>query len=424
MTEELMARIHKGIQEYTVRHSCTIIEFAEDFIRKTAFSTSNNYFKIRETLGYHVIEEGIDEPEIHHFDTEEEAMKMVGQLYPNGLDKKALKYICYEAANSFRPTAGVQETGKDSKDLSSMSNSNAEKAVVNAGAKRIADTISDINRIIDGEETSGYLNTVNHLTMEAAINHRSKLQKKLEIARAENVFAILKEGRFLQDSDSWYEENNADYPSIKSHIKVSSAKKIQYSTLLALDRFLSNESGVTVAHVLVTAHAILAPNFNEGAKREALSGKNSNTFGRHLRSDLFEMVNDMACKGFDIQPIFDREDGQCIGMVKLSDVAGLMSDDSYMLRPGATVSDLKNHNLILPPPPQIDASSDLSIAGGILKHGIEAIIVKFDPENWSQEDPIVDVDTGETKLDVIKETLMPGYHIMTSHDIIAYRLNQ
>jgi hypothetical protein len=76
---------------------------------------------------------------------------------------------------------------------------------------------------------------------------------------------------------------------------------------------------------------------------------------------------------------------------------------------------LKNHNLILPPPPQIDASSDLSIAGGILKHGIEAIIVKFDPENWSR---------GESELDVIKETLMPGYHIMTSHDIIAYRLNQ
>jgi len=166
---------------------------------------------------------------------------------------------------------------------------------------------------------------------------------------------------------------------------------------------------------LVTAHAILAPNFNEGAKREALSGKNSNTFGRHLGSDLFEMVNDMACKGFDIQPIFNHEDGQCIGMVKLSDVAGLMSDDSYMLRPGATVSDLKNHNLILPPPPQIDASSDLSIAGGILKHGIEAIIVKFDPENWSQ---------GESELDAIKKTLVPGYHIMTSHDIIAYRLNQ
>lgn len=413
MTEELMARIHKGIQEYTMRHNCTIKELAEDFIRKTAFSTSNNSFKIRETKGYHVIEEGIDEPEIHHFDTEEEAMKMVEKLYPNGLDKKALKYICYEAANSFRPTAGNHESS--STDLSSMSNSDAEKEIVEAGAARIADSIGDINRIIEGEETSGYLNTVNHLTMEAAINHRSKLQTKLEIARAENVFAILKDGKFLQDEKSWYEENNTDYPSIKPDISVSSAKKIQYSTLLALDRFLSNESGVTVGHVLVTAHAILAPNFNEGAKREALSGKNSNTFGRHLRSDLFEMVDDMARKGFDIQPIFDREDGQCIGMVKLSDVAGLMSDDSYMLRPGATVSDLKNHNLILPPPPQIDASSDLSIAGGILKHGIEAIIVKFDPDNWSR---------GESELDVIKETLMPGYHIMTSHDIIAYRLNQ
>ena len=413
MTEELMARIHKGIQEYTKRHNCTIKELAEDFVRKTAFSTSNNSFKIRETKGYHVIEEGLDEPEIHYFDTEEEAMKMVDQLYPNGLDKKALKYICYEAANTFRPTAGNHKSS--STDLSRMSNSDAEKEIVEAGAARIADTISDINRIIAGEETSGYLNTVNHLTMEAAINHRSKLQTKLEIARAENVFAILKEGKFLQDEASWYEENNTDYPSIKSDISVSSAKKIQYSTLLALDRFLSNESGVTVGHVLVTAHAILASNFNEGAKREALSGKNSNTFGRHLRSDLFEMVNDMASKGFDIQPIFDREDGQCIGMVKLSDVAGLMSDDSYMLRPGATVSDLKNHNLILPPPPQIDASSDLSIAGGILTHGIEAIIVKFDPENWSR---------GESELDVIKETLMPGYHIMTSHDIIAYRLSK
>jgi hypothetical protein len=413
MTEELMARIHKGIQEYTKRHNCTIKELAEDFVRKTAFSTSNNSFKIRETKGYHVIEEGIDEPVIHHFETEEEAMKKVDQLYPNGLDKKALKYICYEAANSFRPTAGSHESS--STDLSSMSNSDAEKEIVEAGAARIADSISDINRIIEGEETSGYLNTVNHLTMEAAINHRSKLQTKLEIARAENVFTILKDGKFLQDEKSWYEENNTDYPSIKSDISVSSAKKIQYSTLLALDRFLSNESGVTVAHVLVTAHAILAPNFNEGAKREALSGKNSNTFGRHLRSDLFEMVDDMARKGFDVQPIFDHEDGQCIGMVKLNDVAGLMSDDSYILRPGATVSDLKNHNLILPPPPQIDASSDLSIAGGILKHGIEAIIVKFDPENWSR---------GESELDVIKETLMPGYHIMTSHDIIAYRLNQ
>jgi len=413
MTEELMARIHKGIQEYTKRHNCTIKELAEDFVRKTAFSTSNNSFKIRETKGYHVIEEGIDEPEIHRFDTKEEAMKKVDQLYPNGLDKKALKYICYEAANSFRPTAGSHESS--STDLSSMSNSDAEKEIVEAGAARIADSISDINRIIEGEETSGYLNTVNHLTMEAAINHRSKLQTKLEIARAENVFTILKDGKFLQDEKSWYEENNTDYPSIKSDISVSSAKKIQYSTLLALDRFLSNESGVTVGHVLVIAHAILAPNFNEGAKREALSGKNSNTFGRHLRSDLFEMVDDMARKGFDVQPIFDHEDGQCIGMVKLNDVAGLMSDDSYILRPGATVSDLKNHNLILPPPPQIDASSDLSIAGGILKHGIEAIIVKFDPENWSR---------GESELDVIKETLMPGYHIMTSHDIIAYRLNQ
>tara|TARA_B100001250_G_scaffold43054_1_gene33969 strand:- start:4673 stop:5908 length:1236 start_codon:yes stop_codon:yes gene_type:complete len=411
MTEELMARIYKGIQEYTVRHSCTIKELAADFVRKTAFSTSNNSFNIRERLGFHVIEEGIDGPEIHYFTTQEEAMEKVQQLYPD-IEDKALKYICYEAPNSYTPTAGKHE--KSSTDLSGMSDSAAVDMIVDAGSSRIADTISDINTIIDGEEASGYLNTVNHLTMEAAINHRKKLQRKLEIARAENVFARLKEDKFLQDEKSWYEENNIPFPSIKLEIDVSKAKSIQYDRLLALDRFLSNESGVTVAHVLVTAHAILAPNFDESVKREALSGKNSNTFGRHLGSDLYEMVNDMASKGFDIQLIFDRVNGQCIGMVKLSDVAGLMSDSSYLLRPGATVSELKDQKLILPPPPQIDASSDLSIAGGILKHGIDAIIVKFDPDNFEQN----------AELDTIKETLMPGYHIMTSHDIIAYCLNQ
>jgi hypothetical protein len=103
-------------------------------------------------------------------------------------------------------------------------------------------------------------------------------------------------------------------------------------------------------------------------------------------------------------------------MVKLSDVAGLMSDDSFNLRPDSTVSELQNYGpegMILPPPPQIDASSDLSVAGNILKHGNDAIIVKFDPNNWFGN---------KTELEVAKKILAPGYHIMTSHDIIAYRL--
>ena len=77
----------------------------------------------------------------------------------------------------------------------------------------------------------------------------------------------------------------------------------------------------------------------------------------------------MANKGFDIQPIFDsRQGGNCIGIVKLSDVVGVLSDLSFNLRDEDTVATLKSYGaegLIRSPPPQIDASTDLSVAGNI-----------------------------------------------------------
>ena len=102
--------------------------------------------------------------------------------------------------------------------------------------------------------------------------------------------------------------------------------------------------------------------------------------------------------------------------MKLSDIVGLMSDMSFELRAEHTVAELLNYGsegLIRSPPPQIDASTDLSIAGNILKHGNESLIVKFDPQNWFGS---------EHELEQISQIIEPGYHIMTAHDIIAYRL--
>ena len=89
-------------------------------------------------------------------------------------------------------------------------------------------------------------------------------------------------------------------------------------------------------------------------------------------------------RGYDSQLIFDREiGGQCIGLVRLSDVAGLLSDSSFILRDGSIVKDLRDLQLLRPPPPQIDASNDLSVAGSILKHGNDCVIIKFEPEHWA-----------------------------------------
>ncbi len=109
----------------------------------------------------------------------------------------------------------------------------------------------------------------------------------------------------------------------------------------------------------------------------------------------------------DLTPnLFSREKGSdCIGLVRLSDVTGLMSDNSYVLRDESTVSDLKSLNLMRPPPPQIDASVDLQLQGNILKHGNDCVIIKFDPENWLGSD---------TELTAIKRSLNQDVTFLTS----------
>ena len=435
MTQELLTRIRQGIVEYKKRHdSCTNQELAEDFIRKTAFSPSTNSFRFEVVEGWNVIEEDdLGEIKIHKFEDKAEAEEKVKELYPNEIKRDALELICYPAPIKVIPHAGVQKRSQT--DLTGLSDSDAIQAIVDAGASRIADTISDIHRILKDETETGIMNNINPVTVDDAINHRMSLQEDLETTRAEAVFSLIRDSddgeKYLVKEAAWRSQNMATsgealiYPDPKKmSIDVTYSKKIQYSTLLALDRFLSNEMGVSVATVLAKVHPILAEAFSANTEwRPSLSGSPGSSgdgefsFGKHLGSNLREMIHEMAHSGFDIQPIFDKRiGGNCIGMVKLSDVAGLMSDDSFNLRPDSTVSELQNYGpegIILPPPPQIDASSDLSVAGNILKHGNDAIIVKFDPNNWFGN---------KTELEAAKETLAPGYHIMTSHDIIAYRL--
>ena len=436
MTQELLTRIRQGIVEYKKRHdNCTNQELAEDFIRKTAFSPSTNSFRLEEVIGFHVIQENeLGEIIIHECEDKTEAEEKVKELYPDGIKQDTLELICYSAPIKVIPHAGVQKRSQT--DLTGLSDSDAIQAIVDAGASRIADTISDIHRILKDETETGIMNNINPVTVDDAINHRMSLQEDLETTRAEAVFSLIRDSddgeKSLVKEAAWRSQNMATsgealiYPDPKKmSIDVTSSKKIQYSTLLALDRFLSNEMGVSVAKVLAKVHPILAKAFNANTEwRPSLSGTpESNedgevSFGKNLGSNLREMIHEMAHSGFDMQPIFDkRVGGNCIGMVKLSDVAGLMSDDSFNLRPDSTVSELQNYGpegMILPPPPQIDASSDLSVAGNILKHGNDAIIVKFDPNNWFGN---------KTELEAAKEILAPGYHIMTSHDIIAYRLS-
>ncbi len=429
--DELISRISVRLEQYKTRHKITSnFKVAENFIRSIAFNPNNKSFRLNEIEGWKVIEQDEFDPDeiiIHSFHTEAEAKAKFEDLYPNGADKSAIKFLIYKATIDVSPAAGVKKP--EQIDLSPMSESDALEEIIKKGAKNFEEQITSINNALKDEEQTGVMNSSNPTSLKDAIDKRMKLQERLETIRAKHTFELLRDSdngeKYLVKEKSWSDQNmrtageKYEYPSpSKDTIKVTKSVSIGYSVLLEFDRFLADDMEVSVGMALSLVHPKLAKSMGSDPKwRKSLSGTADSEevdFGRHLGSNLKEMIHEMAHKGFDSQLIFKREKGSdCIGLVRLSDVTGLMSDKSYVLRDGSTVSDLKSLNLMRPPPPQIDASKDLSIAGNILKHGNDCVIIKFDPENWAGSD---------RELVAIKKILEPGYHILTSHDVIAYRL--
>ena len=431
---ELLTRIALRIEQYQKRHECTKVDLSEHFIRHIAFNPNNNSFRLDEVQGWKVIEQDDfdnDVITIHEFYTENDANKKFEELYPNGADKKAKKYLLYQAPVDLNPKAGAHSAKEI--DLSKLSDSDALTQIVVKGAKPFSERITEVLKTLKDEKQTGITNSTNPKSLEEAIHKRKELQKSLEETRAKHVFELLRDspdkGKYLVDETIWSEQqmvtggDSYHYPNPKNDtIEVTKVTGMSYSLLLEFDRFLSDRMEVSIGMVLATVHPIMAKKVGENPDlRPSLSSPKSDfseiKIGRHLGSNLREMVEEMAYNGWDVQPIFDRkESGHCIGRVKLSDVAGLLSDKSFILREDSKVDELRSYGLILPPPPQLDASIDLSVAGNILHHGYDCIIVSFnpDPENWSGS---------SSEFDQIKERLESGYHIMVAHDIIAYRLN-
>ncbi len=426
---ELFSRISVRLEQYKKRHQITRNEeVAENFIRSIAFNPNNRSFKLDEIKGWKVIEQDEFDPDeiiIHSFHTEADAKQKFEELYPQGADKSAMKFLIYEAAIDVTPKAGV----KKQTPLSNMSESDALEEIIKKGAKNFVEDITGIHNALKDEEQSGVMNSSNPSSLKDAIDKRLNLQERLEKIRAKHVFELLRDNengqKYLVNPKSWSDQNmrtageKYEYPDpSKDIIGITKSTGISYSRLVEFDRFLSDEMEVSAGMALALVHPKLAKSMKADPKwRKSLSGTVDSEevdFGRHLGSNLKEMIHEMAHKGYDSQLIFKREKGSdCIGLIRLSDVTGLLSDNSYILRDESTVSDLKSLNLMRPPPPQIDASQDLSIVGNILKHGNDCVIIKFNPENWAGS---------ESQLIAIKKILEPGYHIMTSHDVIAYRL--
>ncbi len=407
MTKELLTRVYQGIRNY----DGTDKKLAEDFLRANIFSTLNNAFRLDPISGWHVLDiDDFDGSSIHFFETEEKAKNKVEQLYGSCSDE-FLSLMCYAGDIGYNAKAGKKNPGIN------IDENDATEKLMEKGVSNITATLTKIKNSQKGELETGLIEVFNPSTLEEAKNKRIDLIKKLGSRRGDEISKLLIRDRVntrLKTEPEWIDESSSPYPSFEDMALKISKPAFDYSTLLALDRFLSVSLESPIAYVLAKVHPILAESYGEYTTiRPIIGGEGSGPIGRTLNSNLKEVMSDMAIKGFDMQPIFD-DSGKCIASVRLQDVAGFITSPRGMnISDDTKIKYLEDCNLLLPPPPQLGGETDLSIAAAMLQHGAEAVLVYFDPNNWFSD---------KRKLEETQKVLNPGLHIMTSHDVVAFQL--
>ena len=408
MTKELLARVYQGIRNYSGSDK----DLAEDFIRNNLFSTFNSAFQLEAISGWHVLElNDFEDSVVHLCETEEQANRIVKEIYGH-CEPKFITIICYRGDIGYEAKAG-----KKSKSRVQINEGNARELLIEKGVKNITATLTKIKNSQKSELETGIIKSNNPNSIEEAKKKRLDLLKELGLKRGEQIEKLVVDdggNKRLMSESEWDKISAEPYPSFNKMKTEIDSMEIDYSTLLALDKFLSEPLDAPLAFVLAKVHSKLAVNYGENAeKRPTIGGEGSGSIGKTLESNMISVLRDMAIKGFDMQPIFDNS-GKCIASIRLKDVAGFLTSARGRNIPhNTTIKYLLECDLLLSPPPQLGGEADLSDAAAILSHGTEAVLVNFDPENWFG---------CEEKLEVALSVLTPGLHIMTSHDVITYQL--
>ena len=139
----------------------------------------------------------------------------------------------------------------------------------------------------------------------------------------------------------------------------------------------------------------------------------NNVHGVFTTSKVNEIIETMAMKGFDNQPIYCKDSGRCIGSIRLREAMKNLYMGRYSNHPTfQNYHDMIKENLMLLPPPMFSPTDSIEYVVSIFNSGCEAILFEFDKKTWLEYGGASEV----------AEVLENGLHILTPHDVVIYFL--
>ena len=378
-----------------------------------AFHSSRGGVKLVPTMGWCIIKFSIRGKGTQHyfFKEKEAALKELNKHHEDNnfplfdsLDKTLQKVLCFESPTGFAPKGDLEESVFQNLTLEEQKTEVVKQMQESENLRRNLDDLRT-------EPAQYEVSIKNHKSLKSLRNAYSQSLK----ARLDNYAAAVHNS--IENPRHMDLKDNHGLKTIphKNPAKwVSVEKDPGASFLNALRTILLNTNVASIAEVLAFSHPILEKGYVPEPDRGSRKPINHNdVHGVFTTSKVKEVIETMASKGFDNQPVYCKDSGRCIGSIRLREAMKNLYLGRYSNHPTfQNYQDMIKENLLLLPPPMFSPSDSIEYVVSIFNSGCEAVLFEFEKKTW--------LEYGGTP--EVTQNLEDGLHIMTPHDVVIYFL--
>lgn len=194
-------------------------------------------------------------------------------------------------------------------------------------------------------------------------------------------------------------------PKALKNVDLRQIKSSQINPLIAIEEYLFPRGGDHLLLALAKAHELSYESYGAEKLRPALNA-DSNIAVQLDQSDLGDVIETMARRGWDFQPVFDE--GTCVGTLELKEIMKYLQNNDFASLPTTVNRDeLTLRGLLSPAPPILDGKLSLHRSNEIMYYGIGCVLVNYDKKQWTEAE--------KERMGNLEE----GLHIFTRHDYVV-----
>ena len=322
-----------------------------------------------------------------------------------GLNKELQRVLCFKAPLDLKP---IGKSKNSQIILESLTHLEQKRGIASEIKGKVKESV---NKLISGKNQYE-IPLQNHPNLEIAKATQMQCLEDRLNDYTNFVHSSIQSWRDLELK----EDNNLNSIKFPTENWVPSRSDPSAFFLDSVRKVLLSKKEITIAEVLAYSHPILEEEFVSSSEIDGTRKpiNHNDVHGVFTTSNVREIIERMAKKGFDNQPIYCNNKKQCIGTIRLKEALSNLFLGNFDAYPTfIEYEDMIKQNLLLLPPPIFTAFDSIEYIVSLFNTGCEAILIKFNKEQW----------VGYGRDPAVSDVLSDGLHIITPHDIVIYLIN-